>query len=839
MEVLPWKQKKLWAVLVMNTLSLLIAAQTFQYRPILYQPGDNLTTPYHAWLVFEHPIVTDFQFYNARVTNPDNGFVAWKVQNLPLAPGATPRPIHYRIDLADITETPALPEFLEIEWALGDYQLDGSFTPQGFEFVQALPVDHFVPTSAPPLTHSYLPYIPPIPLPPILPDTIEYLTRECDVPNIDLDSTSYPDAQTGDVNACAPAAAANSLKWLMNVHPEITDTDSLRGILEDLKEDMGKDSTGTPWDKIIEGKLAYIDEWELPIRVKYQVHTPYPGFKPIIASPDSTYGHAAENETEPGGWPDFDWICNELKEGEDLEMVMTYWCDSAGVLVQSTSHAVVLTGYFKFGNDRWLTWKHDTDQSGPGGMVEEYGRWAIDTAGYPYLSEMSETGGCIAYVGSVVSESYDSTILFEDITAYGFKYRPIAYLPGSVHDDYPYHAWLTFTLPFNADFKFLNVIVCNPQTGGREWLLRNVPLPDTMTPMPVRVKMDLGPLVTGDSLPDPIIIKYHIGAFQENDAFPVQSYGTLTACPETYVLPNGGNIGFHPLIPRFPPIHIPVPLPPPIASLLRGCEVPNIDLDSTTHADDWNACGPAAAANSLQWLDDQHEEIDIPIEIREILDSLKSMMKMDPASGVNWEDLIKGKLEFIDEYKLPIRVKYQAHASAPPSIPSPNPLYGHKATNEGPPDPNNPGKYLHPTFDWLCHELETDEDVEMLFGYYCDTTIMVQEIDTIVLDTLPDGTIVMDTMYVTVSVDKKKRKSGHIVNITGKVSIGPLKWVTYKHDVHQGDEGGTTADDTPDSLRYTDMSEWIDVEGGYAYLNRENYVEVDGDTCTAYVEMMV
>jgi len=82
----------------------------FQYQPIIYQPGDNLTTPYHAWLIFEHPVTTGPEYLNARITNLDNGISGWIVQNLPIAPDATPRPIHYRMNLASIADAPFLPE---------------------------------------------------------------------------------------------------------------------------------------------------------------------------------------------------------------------------------------------------------------------------------------------------------------------------------------------------------------------------------------------------------------------------------------------------------------------------------------------------------------------------------------------------------------------------------------------------------------------------------------------------------------------------------------------------------------------------------------------------------
>lgn len=387
-----------------------ILAQTFQYRPIQYLEGDELDYPLHAWLVIDHPVLTNFQFLNAKATNPITETQGWLVKNLPFYPNATPRQIHYRMDIATIADDGLVPPLILIEYQVGPYQLDSLF-PGIPIFLSGIPEDHMIKGGGYE-PHSYIPYIPPILLPPILPDTIEYMTRECDVPNIDLDSLAHPDPVSGDYNSCAPAAAANSLKWLMDVHPELPEVDSLRGILDTLEMLMGKDEAGVVWDTIVMGKLAFIDKHQLPISVKYQVHTPNPDFKPYIHSPDPTYGHAAENQTGPTNVPDFDWLQQELEAGEDVEMVITYFCDSAGVRVKRSTHAINITGYFEMGNDKWLIWKHDTDQTGPGGTVEEYGRWCTDAAGYPFLKEMSETDDCVANVGAVISESYDPSVIF-------------------------------------------------------------------------------------------------------------------------------------------------------------------------------------------------------------------------------------------------------------------------------------------------------------------------------------------------------------------------------------------------------------------------------------------
>jgi hypothetical protein len=401
-----------------------ISQYDWTYKPVIYLANVRwgaIDVPSNSdigdiYFAFECPQLGEFQFLNVRLINPENGLSGWHIRNLPLHPNATPRPIHYMTNVAGLMEPDSMipPQTVVAELSVGDYVLNDAFPYQSAVVLEAEPQRYFIRSGLAAVSHSAIDVIP---LPDIVhsePDTVMGLSRECNVPNVDLDSLLSPDAVTGDINACAPAAAANSLKWLMQEHPEIADVDSLRGILDTLKALMGKDTAGVHWEDMIKGKLHFIDKHELPIRVKYQVHTPFPGFKPAIPSPDSTYGHAADNETGPAGFPDFAWLCNELEEGEDVEMNITYWCpDSTGMLVQETGHSIVITGYTKVGDENWLQWKHDLRQDTIGGMVEEHGRWCVDSVGYPFMKEMNGSGsGCIAYVGSVIAESYDSSVIF-------------------------------------------------------------------------------------------------------------------------------------------------------------------------------------------------------------------------------------------------------------------------------------------------------------------------------------------------------------------------------------------------------------------------------------------
>jgi hypothetical protein len=395
-------------------------------------------------------------------------------------------------------------------------------------------------------------------------------------------------------------------------------------------------------------------------------------------------------------------------------------------------------------------------------------------------------------------------------------YRPLICLPCNQYE-YSQQAYLFYKLPILDQYYFLNIKL---SFGENEpiWFLKNIPLAPYPNPTPMRIMLDLQSITEQPTLPPILQLEWTVTSIQLVDASWTGELMNLEALPFPICIGSGGTIGYHPLFQSFPILPEEPILPiPPISGHLRGCEVPNIDLDSLAYpidpdapsSHDHLACGPAAAANSLHWLEDMHDQIEIDGDIRQTLDTLKKMMSLDTISGVNYQNFIKGKLAFIDKYKLPIRVKFQTHFPLT-HIESPNPLYGSKAENKSPSD-------NHPTYDWLKNELEEDEDVEILYGYYCDTLVM----DTITVDG-----VVKDTFKI-----KLKRRGGHYVNVTGYIQIGNRKYLTFKHDPRQSGEGGTS-DENGDPI--TDLSEWIEDTKGYAYLKSKT---IKG--CTTYVETVV
>ena len=125
------------------------------------------------------------------------------------------------------------------------------------------------------------------------------------------------------------------------------------------------------------------------------------------------------------------------------------------------------------------------------------------------------------------------------------------------------------------------------------------------------------------------------------------------------------------------------------------------------YAGDKNACGPASAANSMQWLEDKYGEINTGITHRDKLKELSGFMNRADNEAVEDTSFVKGKLAFIDKYKLPVKVKMQGIFFGSDSIASPDNKYKHFAENKN--DTTN----AYPKWDWLVSEMKDDEDVEI------------------------------------------------------------------------------------------------------------------------------
>ncbi len=217
--------------------------------------------------------------------------------------------------------------------------------------------------------------------------------RGCSVPNVDLDDSANPDTETyaGDDNACAPASAANSMKWLDDTYAEISTGLSLRDMLEALSQNMNRGrNQGVLIEDFIRGKLDFIEVNGLPINVKFQSVVAVDN---ISSSSGET---AAHNQNQPAGnYPTWDWLVAQLEAGEDVEI--SYFWESGD---EWRGHAVVVSGYEETPNGRkTLRFKHDVRQHHAGGRRQEIEDIIIDAQGRMILRSRG------AFIAHAVSES--------------------------------------------------------------------------------------------------------------------------------------------------------------------------------------------------------------------------------------------------------------------------------------------------------------------------------------------------------------------------------------------------------------------------------------------------
>jgi hypothetical protein len=317
-------------------------------------------------------------------------------------------------------------------------------------------------------------------------------------------------------------------------------------------------------------------------------------------------------------------------------------------------------------------------------------------------------------------------------------------------------------VPASDEVLWLNVLARKPMATAQYWVVQNMPLlpfhsdrkvyyPWYMPEMGYVqgedvTKMDLSLSLSYKTQKEPFLTysydSYTVTDFDYNVAFDNIEKMTPGIVPEGSIKP-GHNQNTK------------------LSYTYRGCDVPNIDLDSSAYkpneiyTGDWNACGPASAANSLEWLEKQHPgKLFSIFGHREKMTALSKFMNRENNKGVTTEQLAKGKLGFIDLADLPIHVKYQSWFVQDSVIKSPDATTKHVAHNMSDSIP----KKKPPTWEFLKSEIEKGEDVEILFGWYDHGTV---------------------------------RHGGHWVTVTGVVETDTLKGIFIKDDGNQAVKGGT------------------------------------------------
>ncbi len=317
-----------------------------------------------------------------------------------------------------------------------------------------------------------------------------------------------------------------------------------------------------------------------------------------------------------------------------------------------------------------------------------------------------------------------------------------------------------------ATSYFINIVAKDKAGELRRWIVRNLYIPDASwiaSPQSISVRFSLETLgyspgeavkvlilsinksttVWAEIPAEPKYVEFKVDTLRDD------AQGDITLIP-----PNTPKIGVYPSFPDFNTGDQIKPVE------FRGCRVPNLDLNDLSHPDtkdyagDLYACGPAAATNSLGWLDSAYKDIQLPGLEREVMEELSKLMKRSSNSGVTIENFIRGKLDFIETHNLPINMKFQSSFYSDDVISSSGKTL---AINE-----NIDNSDAYPTWDWLVKQMDAGEDVEMMYYWL-------------------DG----ETWH------------GHAVVVTGveEGDDGIKKTIKFKHDVWQGAAGGTKQED--------------------------------------------
>jgi hypothetical protein len=351
-------------------------------EPIVYSSYNEQDTiqdydgDVHGWLSFDMLPGSTRQYLNVRFIHLYAGTSHWLVRNMPLPPSTQTRRMWYRINITELGEDYA---FLDYQWKTStNYDVTCPPNPNcSFccgNSMEIITCPQVVGNGSDDVAPQIGDQIPAIPLPmPSTPGNISTHLRS-GMPNIDLDCEAYypeGDPRSTDMNACAPAAAACGLQWLLNQHPEMgDDMTSLRTKFDSLKSYMNlarADLNGVRFDSAVIGELTLIDALQVPVRVSYQTILESGNGVAPLPSADSTYGHVAENEGGSGLYPEFSWYRGEMLAGAAVKVLVGWYSvpDANDERERLGGHWLLSTGLFRSDSLLGIWLQDDSNQCDP------------------------------------------------------------------------------------------------------------------------------------------------------------------------------------------------------------------------------------------------------------------------------------------------------------------------------------------------------------------------------------------------------------------------------------------------------------------------------------------
>jgi len=214
---------------------------------------------------------------------------------------------------------------------------------------------------------------------------------------------------------------------------------------------------------------------------------------------------------------------------------------------------------------------------------------------------------------------------------------------------------------------------------------------------------------------------------------------------------------------------------------------------------DKNQCGPAALANSLQWLEDD-QDIDVPDEHKKGIRDNSLVGKIDVASNraahatVSDANMLNGKIKYIDENGLgdDLHVK---HKNRPGTTFVSNDTV--KVGNTSSIPNTDATKSL---VDWIIQELKDGEDVELGIGW--------------------------------------DSGGGHWVDVVAGGKVQGVPWLAWVHDANQGFDGKGTATTDDDTTKANGGTSAASGGVGWSYIINNKMVSVVGtDTSKGTIDL--
>ena len=391
----------------------------------------------------------------------------------------------------------------------------------------------------------------------------------------------------------------------------------------------------------------------------------------------------------------------------------------------------------------------------------------------------------------------------------------------------------TIQVETSTDLTFLNIAL---DDGSQNWFVRNLPIPPTSlleplaTDVTLKTSFDLGLLgyargdqASGDSFDfvtnistDPI---EYIGSTILDDYISrVWTAGSKLIGSDWINAAGRGD-------PRGDPGS-------PIANLFGFDFGGFIELDLR-----WlwgmpnveqgpNQCGPGAATNSLQWLNQKYGNELAPLDdnLEDRLAKLAVDMNTSTRTGTSDANFIDGKLKYVDDRAdLDLDIKFMSDT------------LGGDDRNVG--DTTADARGLKPTLDFILDEINAGEDVEIGISFrtpaepFTDTNNNGQwDAGEPYVDTDGDG-----------NYDVEKTDGGHWVTAAGKVKIGDYAGIWFVEDQKQGeyyvDSNGNGKWDPGEPFRNTDGSpneievgdSYWDSNGNNQWDPGEPFTDTDGD----------